>query len=135
MQICQTVTLSLRRAGGITSLHQGHATAVPKGGEAVAVLGAALVVNPKQWVQARAYALGGYFIALTTFGPFLYSLLDTSDWNASPGTWRAGPGVVVGGRVPATDGHRGHLMSGEVETRPCLTRVAESVHRSGTSRS
>jgi hypothetical protein len=49
-------------------------------GHHIAVLGAALVVgviDPKRWVQARAFTPGGYFIAVTTFGPFLRGLLDT----------------------------------------------------------
>jgi hypothetical protein len=53
-------------------------------GHHVAVLGAALVVgviDPTRWVQARAYTLGGYFIAVTTFGPHLLGRLNTSDWN------------------------------------------------------
>ena len=39
----------------------------------------------------RAYTLGGYLIALTTFGPFLCGLLDTSDWNDS----RRGRGATI----------------------------------------
>jgi hypothetical protein len=53
-------------------------------GHHTAVLGAALVVgviDPTRWVQARAYTLGGYFIAVTTFGPYLRGRLDTSEWT------------------------------------------------------
>lgn len=52
-------------------------------GHHIAVLGAALVVgviDPQRWTQARALTLGGYFIALLTFGPLL-GRLETSHWS------------------------------------------------------
>ncbi len=65
-------------------------------GHHIAVLSAALVVgavDPRRWVQARAYTLGAYFIAITTFGPHMMELLDTSDWNV--------PGMGLGAAVLA----------------------------------
>lgn len=52
-------------------------------GHHIAVLGAALLIgliDPKKWVQARAYTLGVYFIAVLTFRSSLHDRLDTSDW-------------------------------------------------------
>jgi hypothetical protein len=52
-------------------------------GHHIAVLGAALVVgmiDPRRWTQARAYTLGGYFIAVLTFGPLL-GRIETSHWS------------------------------------------------------
>lgn len=63
-------------------------------GHHIAVLASAMVaglINPKLWVQARAYTLGAYFILMCTFGPFLLNLINTSDWTDS----RVGLGVAV----------------------------------------
>jgi hypothetical protein len=94
-------------------------------GHHVAVLGAALLVggiNPKRWVQARAYTLGGYFIALTTFGPFLGGLLETSNWTTPrPGLGAAVLALVLAAGCLLQAGMAAAPVNGECAVRPCST--------------
>jgi hypothetical protein len=53
-------------------------------GQHGAVLLSALLVgliDPRLWLQARAYTLGAYFIAFLTFSPLLADRFDTSSWS------------------------------------------------------
>ncbi len=53
-------------------------------GKHIAVLGAALLVglvDPKRWLQARAFTLGTYLILLFSFPAFIEAAADTSAWS------------------------------------------------------
>ncbi len=55
-------------------------------GKHIAVLGAALIVglmDPKRWLQARAFTLGTYLMFLFSFPTFVEAAADTSAWSTS----------------------------------------------------
>lgn len=55
-------------------------------GKHIAVLGAALIVgliDPKRWLQARAFTLGTYLIFLFSFPTFVESAADTTAWSTT----------------------------------------------------
>ncbi len=88
----------------------------------VGVLTAALlvgVVNPRRWLQTRAYTLGGYFIAVTTFSPSLLGRLESSAWSD--------PVVGLGAAVISVLVAAGCVGQSRAAARPyrgeCLTRA------------